>query len=207
MNRTFLMSLAVISVTLAASGAADAAPRKRIGSVALVNGQVIILSGGVTFPAEPGSPLYEGDVVRSYNPGKAKIVFPDDSIINIGRDTEFKVRKAHFDLDKRESAFEFARGRFKVAVGKVFTASTNLFRVSTPTFVAGVRGTVFWGDTDLDAFCTLEGEVETYAVSNEGVKKSLTAGSCVAGMKGGAMNPISPTGEAVKGYIEEVTPE
>jgi len=183
-----------------------AAPPKRAGSVALVNGQVIITSGSKTFPAEPGSPVYEGDRIKAFNPAKAKIVFADDTIINIGHDTEFTVRTARFSLDKRESFFDFAKGRFKVAVGKFFTGSSD-FTLKTQVVVAGVRGTVFWGDTDVDAICTLNGEIEITPVLNESAKRTLKAGECVAEFKAGKATPISPTAEAVKGYIDEVTPQ
>ncbi|MCW5829780.1 MAG: FecR domain-containing protein [Deltaproteobacteria bacterium] len=179
---------------------------KRAGTIALVNGRVIVTSRGVTFPAEPGSPVYEGDRIRSFNPGKAKIVFTDDTIINIGRDTEFEIKTASFSLFRRDSSFDVFRGRFKVAVGKLFTG-TSQFELRTPTVVTGVRGTVFWGDTELDAMCALQGEIEVTPVSNPSARQYLKDGQCAAGYKGGNPAAISPTAEAVRGYIDEVTPE
>ncbi len=205
-TRLFILALVTAAIPLAAPRHAHAAPPKRAGTVALVNGQVIITSGAKTFPAEPGSPVQEGDKIKAFNPAKAKIVFADDTIINIGHDTEFTVKTARFSLDKRESFFDFAKGRFKVAVGKFFTGSSD-FTLKTQVVVAGVRGTVFWGDTDVDAMCTLNGEIEITPVLNEGAKRSLKAGECVAEFKAGKATPISPTAEAVKGYIDEVTPQ
>ncbi len=204
--RNLLAAVLAAITVIAFPAQPEAAPSRRVGSVALVNGQVIVTSGQRTFPAEPGSPILEGDRIRSFKPGKAKIVFADDTVINIGHETEFTVKKAYFSLDRRESFFDVARGRFKVAVGKFFTGGSD-FKLSTPAVVAGVRGTVFWGDTDVDAMCTLNGEIEITPVLNESAKRTLKAGECVAEFKAGKATPISPSAEAVKGYIAEVTPE
>jgi len=177
----------------------------RVGVIAIVNGQVFITSGTKTFKAKPGSLIHEGDKVRALNPAKAKIVFIDDTVINIGRDTEFTVTKSLFSLDRRIANFDFSKGRFKVAVGK-FPSGASEFKVKTPNAIVGVRGTVFWGDTNLDAICTLEGEVEVTPLSNESAARPLKAGECAAEFKAGRAIPLTPTAEALKGYMDEVTP-
>ncbi len=208
-NRTIAsipFAVSLLVAVVAAGQQPAAAARTRAGTVGMVNGRVVVISGKITFPAEPGSPIHEGDQIRSFNPGKAKIVFADDTVLNIGHDTELAVSVAKFSLDRRESFFDVLRGRFKVAVGKFLTGPTD-FKLRTPTVVAGVRGTVFWGDTEIDALCALEGTVEITPTSNAAAARTLGAGDCAAKLKEGQASPITPSAEELKNYVAEVTPE
>ncbi|HET6343446.1 MAG TPA: hypothetical protein VFH51_00885, partial [Myxococcota bacterium] len=73
------------------------------------------------------------------------------------------------------------------------------------TAVAGIRGTTLWGDTALDAVCSLDGDVSVASKADAGLPAAaLTAGHCAAEMGKGKLTPLQPTEAQVKGYLGEV---
>ena len=88
-----------------------------------------------------------------------------------------------------------------------FTSHSSTYEVRTATAVAGVRGTVLWGDTDLDTICALDGHVEVRALSGTGSSAQLAAGDCVTHMGAGQTALLTPSAAELAAYIKEVTLE
>jgi hypothetical protein len=94
-------------------------------------------------------------------------------------------------------------GRFKLAIADWLNGPSD-YQVDTPTAVAGVRGTVLWGDTQLDAICALRGHVEVRTVRGNATA-TLEAGHCVTDMAKGEVAPLVPSREDLEKYLREVT--
>jgi hypothetical protein len=82
-----------------------------------------------------------GDVVRTSAGARAKLLFDDGTVLNLGDDTRLKVTRFLFDpAGDRVGFLELMRGAIRTWVTKLRTPKSR-FEVQTPTAVAGVRGT------------------------------------------------------------------
>ena len=151
-----------------------------------------------------GSSVFTGDVVETDATSKAKILFADDTVLAIGPKSRVNISDFVLDANGRTVRLRVLAGRFKVAIAKFFGGQTD-YEIRTPTAVAGVRGTVLWGDTDLDAICALEGNIEVRPRTGAGAPAQLSAGECVGQMAAGKTTPLKPTAAELAAYLKEVT--
>lgn len=170
-------------------------------------GLVTIERGGKNFRPSIGFPLYQGDGVKTGSTGKARVLLKDNSVLSIGPKSEVKISELKLDTKDRSFLVDVLAGRFKIDVAKWFYGATN-GKIQTPSAVAGVRGTVVWGDVDLDAVCALEGSISLES-RNGGKSKEMTAGdkgpACGAGMKEGKIDSIQPLPEDLVKFLDQVT--
>lgn len=190
-----------IVLMAAAPLAAHAAPG---GVVKAVNGKPTVVRGEKSEQLAAGAKLELGDEVRTGADTKVEIDLPDGSVLTIGPDTKVRIDDLVLTPDSRKGKLSVLLGRFRLAVAK-FSGSTNL-EVETPTAVAGVRGTVIWGDTKLDAICALEGHVEVRSRKGPAVAEFDT-GNCVEGMGKGETKLLVPTKEQLAAFLAQVTLE
>ena len=200
--------LMAMTMMLCAAGEA-AAKSKQIkagehaGVVVLVNGGATIQNGAKKTPAKAGMSLIGGDTVVTGEAGKVKLLLDDDSTINLGSNTKFLLEAVKVDLSgERQVSLKILSGKFMAAVSTWF-GSKSSWEVTTPTAVAGVRGTVLWGDTKLDAICALHGQIEVKSLTGSGPVE-LAAGDCATKMGEGKTDPLKPTPEQVAAYLSEV---
>ena len=99
---------------------------------------------------------------------KATFTFDDKSTMTVAEDSVVNITKHIYDPEKdlRQTIVHLSRGtvRFVVTKGK---ARGSMFKVITPTAIAGVRGTEFVVDVAPDGktnFLVLEGQIETKAM-------------------------------------------
>ena len=196
--RPFLC-LCVLLAALPAAAADNA-----IGMFSGSTGTVILWRGGKAFRPNNGNPLFAADEIETRDGAKARILFLDDSVLSMGPKSRIALAQYGYEGDTRHFTLKVAAGRFKIAVAKWFLGKTE-GAIETPTAVAGVRGTVVWGDVDLDAVCALEGTVNLRAKSGAPAGKDLTAGACAAEMKAGKTTPLTPSASDLRKYLAEVT--
>jgi hypothetical protein len=99
-------------------------------------------------------------------------------------------------------------GKFLASVAKWIGGGGSEFKVTTPNAVAGVRGTVLWGDVERDAICALYGTITVKSVKGgDTTEKTLEAGHCVTKMKDGQTDPLTPDAATVQTYLGEVRPD
>jgi len=135
------------------------------GLVAGINGAPTVTRAGMTQPLKRGDAVDVGDRLTTDANAKLKILLADDSVLNIGPQTEVVVDELLLG-DNRTGKLRVLAGRFKLAIAAWFGGSSD-YQIDIPTAVAGVRGTVLWGDTTLDAICALQGTVEVHTVLTE----------------------------------------
>lgn len=192
------------AVLLALLGGASIAMAGEAGLVARVNGAPTVQHDGKTELLKRGSSVFTGDVVETDATSKAKILFADDTVLAIGPKSRVNISDFVLDANGRTVRLRVLAGRFKVAIAKFFGGQTD-YEIRTPTAVAGVRGTVLWGDTDLDAICALEGNIEVRPRTGAGAPAQLSAGECVGQMAAGKTTPLKPTAAELAAYLKEVT--
>jgi len=152
--------VALLAVVPTGNLLADAA--KAIALTMKVEGDVQIRKTGTDkkAPLKFGTPLDDGDWIRTGTNSNVTIIFADDkSLIRLNPNTEVTIN------GKRDQQSTIAK-RVSMEVGELFAKvekQRGTLEIATPTSVASVKGTEFWvvvypdGTTDV---VTLEGLVE-----------------------------------------------
>jgi hypothetical protein len=137
--RTLGAVLAVVALL------ATAAMAQSAGTVATLDGTVEIGRGGTWTAAAIGAPVEVGDNIRTGKPGRVRIALIDDSVINIGDDSQIVIDQQVYDPAGGEvrSVLELTRGKLRSIVSDRYSAPNAAFEVETRTAVSGVRGTDF----------------------------------------------------------------
>lgn len=192
--------IAIFLGVLLATAQAWAADIALVGGL---TGDVVLWREGKAYRLNRGNALHPTDELETRADGKIRVLFKDDSVLTIGPRSRVKLTAYDIAGDNRSFSLDVVKGRFKIAVAKWFLGATD-GKIQTPTAVAGVRGTVVWGDTELDAICALEGNVEVQSQKGSGAK-GLKGGECVAKMGEGKAEAISPSAEDLRKFLGEVT--
>ncbi|HUI26897.1 MAG TPA: FecR family protein [Candidatus Kryptonia bacterium] len=202
MRPLWVIALVLVAplIVVATSEADEAAQAARI------NGAPTVTRANKSEPLRRGDTVMVGDVIETDRTSKVKILLADDSILDIGPQSRVLLQAFMLTPARREVRVEVLLGKFKLAVSKFLTGETD-YGVRTPSAVAGVRGTVLWGDTERDLICALDGTIEVAARSGDTNPARLSAGECVNQMKAGKTTPLKPSAAEVAAYLKEVTLE
>ena len=191
-----LVMLALPMATIATAG--------ETAWVAQINGAPTLSRGGTSSPLQRGASVQAGDTVETNETSKVKLLLADDSVLAIGPRSRVVIDAFELGESSRKARLHVLVGRFKLAVSKFFAGPTE-YEVTTPTAVAGVRGTVLWGDTELDAVCALDGRIKIRPLSSKKQPATLAEGKCVSEMAAGKLTPLQPSAADLAKYLKEVT--
>lgn len=115
-----------------------------VGSIILVQGRVVIMHADMKkgYQAKKDLPLFKGDTIVTQRRGRIRFRLTDGSILTMGSRTKMVLNRSVYDEKKksRSSFLSMAIGKARFQVKKLFGFRRSLFRVKTPTTVAGVRG-------------------------------------------------------------------
>lgn len=141
MLRAMLTTVAALAL-LFATTAAEAADAGRIVSL---EGTVEIGRAGAFARVETGALVQTGDTVRTGDPGRARILFVDDSVVNVGDSTTLVIDETVFDPNKGAAStmMHLLGGKVRALVSEYYGGSQASYRIETTTAVSGVRGTEF----------------------------------------------------------------
>ncbi|MBI3784280.1 MAG: FecR domain-containing protein [Deltaproteobacteria bacterium] len=198
--RSFLSRSLALFTFLVATVAHAAEP----AWVANINGTPTLSRAGKAEPLQRGAAIQVGDTIETNEASKVKLLLADDSVLAIGPRSRVTLEAFDLDTSSRKARLRVLAGRFKLAVSKFFGGPTD-YEVATPTAVAGVRGTVRWGDTELDAICALDGRIKVRPASSKKQPSTLNEGKCVSQMAAGKLTPLQPSPADLARYLREVT--
>jgi hypothetical protein len=164
--RRWLFALAtLLLLALPSRGAAEA-----VGTLATTEGLVEIGRAETWSEAASGAALDVGDAVRTGRPGRARIVFRDESVMNLGEESQIVIDEQLFAPSEGtiDSIYRLVRGKVRTLVSEYYREPTARFEVQTDTSVSGVRGTDFIVSYDPDRKVTeivgISGEVAVQSV-------------------------------------------
>lgn len=105
------------------------------------------------------------DIIETLEKSKAKVLFLDDTILNIGENTKIEITEHIFDpdKDKRSAIIKLLNGKVRALVGRFFSGPDSKFEIHTPTAVAAARGSygIFW-------VAEVEGKIQTGVLNLKG---------------------------------------
>jgi hypothetical protein len=195
-NRSILCSLAIACVT------AVSVEAQETGRVAAILGTVQITRGGTSQTASIGTPVFAGDRLTTGSTDQAKVVFEDDSVIDLAPGTDVLLAKQVFGRTSHSvSVLRLSNGKLRVWVGEAYRGPRSRYEVETPTAITTVRGTEFIVAYDSAAEVTkvvsITGELEVAGTLGViGGQVQLSARSVTEVAKGRFPSPPERVGEA-----------
>ena len=150
--KKILISLLIISlgITLSASS---------IAHVTAITGFADIKRDSENIKAILGSAIEQKDTILTKENSKLQVIFKDETIISIGKNSEFSVQEYLFEDNQTPIVkFGMIRGALRTITGEIGNIAPQKFRVATKTATIGIRGTNFSifvdDDGSTQAFCT-----------------------------------------------------
>jgi hypothetical protein len=130
-----------------------------IGSITALKGSASIVRDGVTIEAMLGAKLNEKDSITTQDKSKVQLIFNDETIITIGKNSHFSINEYLFENNKTPQAkFSLISGAMRTITGKIGKIAPEKFKVETKTATIGIRGTNFTvlvgADGSTQVFCT-----------------------------------------------------
>lgn len=195
--------ISTISYLVVIAMAAGAQAQSESGRVAAILGTMEIERGGTSEPATIGAPVFSGDRLRTGGNDQAKVVFQDDSVLDLAPGTDVLLVKQLFDRTghRLESRLRLSKGKLRAWVGEAYWGPRSRYEVETATAIIAVRGTEFIvaydSTAEVTAVVCMAGEVEVagaLGVIGGQVQLSTQSGTEVA--KGRFPTPPQPVAQA-----------
>jgi len=142
-----------------------------VGTVASVRGTATVGRGGASAPATVGMVVQLGDELRTGPDGQLRVVFRDDSVIDLAESSSMVIDQQVFDpsASSFSSLMRLVSGKARALVGHYYGTPGAAYEVQTPTAVAGVRGTSFLvaynPDTDATEVIGIRGQIQVRSLS------------------------------------------
>jgi len=169
---------------------------KDVAKVTALSGGAYIQRDGTKIEVTLGIALEEKDTVITDEKAKLQIIFEDETIVSLGKNSNFSIKEYLFE-DTKEPVAKFAmlKGAMRTITGKIGEIAPDKFSVEAKTATIGIRGTNFsvlvGDDNSVQVFCTFG----AISVSVDGAKSVVNQGFYIT---------ISPDGGV---EIKEFTPE
>ena len=134
-----------------------------VGKIVSLKGEANITRENKTFQVKRDTLLKEKDILITKNNSKVQILFKDETIISIGKNSTFKINDYLFEnKDNVKAEFSMIKGVFRTITGRIGKIAPQNFKLKTKSASIGIRGTQIITDiTDGKEriFCT-EGQIE-----------------------------------------------
>jgi hypothetical protein len=159
--------LVALLVLLVSSSRASA---EAVGSLATLEGLVEIGRADVFAAADVGAEVEVGDALRTGRPGRARVVFRDDSVLNVGEQSHVVIDEQVFNPEEGSfnSVLRLLSGKVRTLVSEYYREPTARYEIQSDTSVSGVRGTEFIVSYDAERQVT-----EVVGVSGEVTVRSV----------------------------------
>jgi len=116
-----------------------------IGRIAFLRGQLSATDKHKkTRQVFTGGPLYEGDLLKTGLSSFAVLAFKDKSRITLKTNTEFEIKKHHYNAKKPETSsalMSLLKGGLRAVSGLIGKKNKDAYRMRTPVATIGIRGT------------------------------------------------------------------
>ncbi len=142
-NALFLMFFSLLAGFAAPWASAFAATGDPIGFVAVMRGKATAKeTDGNERPLEVQAKVYQNDTIVTGSAAKVQVIFNDESIFTVGRNSEIVLDTFVYNPETGEGAslMNATKGVFKFVTGKIAKTNRENVKVNTPFATIGVRG-------------------------------------------------------------------
>lgn len=134
-----------------------------VGKVIAIKGDASANSAnGVKRILQINSEIFENDIIITGKNAKLQIVFIDNTVTTIGKNTTLNVKEYYIDGKNSKVELEVNQGSFKVITGQISKLARENFKLRAKTATIGIRGTVFVGEVSdkLNKVACLKGAID-----------------------------------------------
>lgn len=126
-------------------GPARAADGEAIGRIKTVQGAAYLMRAGNQIAVDVGSPVHNGDGVKTAGDSAVGIAFRDNTTLSVGPESEMTIDDFAFEPKDDKLAFStaLAQGTFVFLSGQIAALRPDAMRIETPGGQIGIRGTRF----------------------------------------------------------------
>lgn len=143
-----------------------------VAKIIAIKGDSFSITNNKKIKLKINSQIEESSEIQTSNNSKIQLLFKDNTIITIGKNSNFKVSEYKFNEEKKEykASFSLIKGTFRTITGKIGKIAPNKFKLNSKTSSIGIRGT--------QIVASIDGNSETiYCTEGEIVVISLTDGT------------------------------
>jgi hypothetical protein len=133
-----LMLAASISAIFITSPALSAEP---VGRADSVQGAFWAVRGGNRVDLTDGGEIFEFDILETDQMGYARVIFADQSVLEIAGGSNIDVRAVVFSSDRNRFNVGVMQGAARVITGEIVRRNPKNFKITTPKSTIGIRGT------------------------------------------------------------------
>ncbi|MEA1891445.1 MAG: FecR family protein, partial [Campylobacterota bacterium] len=117
---------------------------KEVATVTALKGDATLERDSATLVVNLGDKLQEKDAITTGDKSKVQIIFDDETIVTIGKNSNFSINEYLFE-EKQEPVVRFGmlKGAMRTITGKIGKIAPDKFSVETKSATIGIRGTNF----------------------------------------------------------------
>jgi len=134
-----------------------------IGKIVALKGDAVIVRDSKEFNVQVGTTILKSDEITTKDESKLQLLFNDNTVITIGKNSNFKVHDYLYDAknQKYEVKFGLLKGTFRTITGKIGKIAPNKFKLQSKTSSIGIRGTQILSKMAVigDRIVCIEGEI------------------------------------------------
>ncbi|NPA60208.1 MAG: hypothetical protein GXO30_07080 [Epsilonproteobacteria bacterium] len=117
---------------------------KSVATVTALSGSAYLQRDAKKSELNLGDKLLQKDIIITNAKAKVQIIFEDETVVTIGRNSEFSIDEYLFeDSNEPVAKFGMFRGAMRAITGKIGKIAPDKFKVKTKTATIGIRGTNF----------------------------------------------------------------
>lgn len=145
-SNSFPIIVLLLLLCLAAPLSSAYAEIQGVATVVALRGTAIAQGkGGAARNLSLKSQIFPEDVLKTDKSGQLQIMFTDNSIISLGRDSEMKIAEYRWQPEQKDGALktQAKEGTFRVMGGALAKDAPQNFKTETPTATIGIRGSMY----------------------------------------------------------------
>ncbi|MBU0486027.1 MAG: transferrin-binding protein-like solute binding protein [Proteobacteria bacterium] len=103
------------------------------------------------------SDVFKEDTIKTGERGRIQMMFTDNSLISLGKNSELKIAEYEWDEKIRDGAMktQVKEGVFRVMGGAITKAAPKKFTTETPAATIGIRGSMYAGKVEGDSLTVI----------------------------------------------------
>lgn len=148
--KKIILLVLTLSITLIA---------KDVATITGITGEAFIQRDNAKIKITRGLSLEEKDTVLTKDNAKVQIIFKDETIVTVGKNSNFSINEYLYEDDQEPVVkFSMLKGAMRTITGKIGKIAPEKFTVTAKTATIGIRGTNFSvviGENDnTEVYCT-----------------------------------------------------
>ena len=174
----------------------------RVGKIVTSKGEVIVNRENQKIQAKAGFRLFKSDKITTGKYARAQIVFADNTIISLGKNSTILVSEYFYEVgSKPKATFTFASGSFNIISGKISKLNQREYKLKTKFASIDIRGTILGLDLNEndEVYMVFEGKI---IVNNDSKQTFLKSGKIVT-YKSGTLQRVQTMSRKTKELFDK----